>query len=69
MLAGTLLAPLAVTGALAETAEPPPQEPAAQAEEFSALVFSATAGFRHGSIEEGVAAIEQLGADNGFSVD
>src|SRR4051812_12598199 len=33
------------------------------------LVFSKTAGFRHSSIGPGIAAIEQLGADNGFNVD
>src|SRR5262245_35541831 len=33
------------------------------------LVFSKTAGFRHGSIAAGIAAIEQLGANNGFNVD
>ena len=36
---------------------------------FSVLVFSKTAGFRHDSIPDGIAAIQQLGADNGFSVD
>ncbi|WP_205859598.1 ThuA domain-containing protein [Phycicoccus flavus] len=36
---------------------------------FSALVFSKTAGFRHGSIPAGIAAIEQLGAEHGFTVD
>ncbi|TDC07407.1 carbohydrate-binding protein [Streptomyces sp. 8K308] len=38
------------------------------AETFSALVFSKTAGFRHDSIEAGVAAIEELGAEHGFEV-
>jgi glucose/arabinose dehydrogenase/type 1 glutamine amidotransferase len=33
------------------------------------LVFSETAAFRHGSIEAGRAAIQQLGAQNGFAVD
>ena len=33
------------------------------------LVFSKTAGFRHDSIDEGIAAIEQLGAANDFNVD
>ncbi|GAB4084736.1 hypothetical protein GCM10028784_13660 [Myceligenerans cantabricum] len=41
----------------------------AQADPFNVLVFSRTAGFRHGSIPAGIAAIEQLGADNGFTVD
>ncbi|WP_454084924.1 ThuA domain-containing protein [Georgenia sp. Marseille-Q6866] len=63
VLASTLVLPLAVSGASADV-EPPPDD-----SEFSALVFSRTAGFRHGSIEEGVAAIQQLGADNGFTVE
>ena len=33
------------------------------------LVFSKTLGFRHDSIPDGIAAIKQLGASNGFSVD
>ncbi|WP_326687047.1 ThuA domain-containing protein [Streptomyces sp. NBC_01795] len=32
------------------------------------LVFSKTAGFRHDSIPDGIAAIRQLGAENGFTV-
>ncbi|WP_338403968.1 ThuA domain-containing protein [Cellulosimicrobium arenosum] len=41
---------------------------AADTEPFDVLVFSKTAGFRHGSIPAGIAAIEQLGEDNGFTV-
>src|SRR5205823_286640 len=33
------------------------------------LVFSATAGFRHPSITNGLAAIQALGSTNGFTVD
>ncbi|MGW4565883.1 ThuA domain-containing protein [Streptomyces sp. NPDC004561] len=33
------------------------------------LVFSKTAGFRHDSIPEGIAAVRQLGEANGFTVD
>jgi type 1 glutamine amidotransferase len=33
------------------------------------LVFSRTAGFRHASIPDGVAAVRRLGAANGFGVD
>jgi type 1 glutamine amidotransferase len=33
------------------------------------LVFSRTLGFRHDSIPDGIAAIQQLGAANGFAVD
>jgi type 1 glutamine amidotransferase len=32
------------------------------------LVFSKTAGFRHSSIDEGIAAVRTLGSQNGFSV-
>lgn len=35
---------------------------------FDVLVFSKTAGFRHGSIASGIAAIEDLGVANDFSV-
>jgi glucose/arabinose dehydrogenase len=35
---------------------------------FDVLVFSKTAGFRHSSIDDGVAAIQALGAANDFSV-
>lgn len=33
------------------------------------LVFSKTAGFRHDSIPDGIAAIQQLGEENGFTVE
>jgi cytochrome c len=36
---------------------------------FNALVFSKTLMFRHASITNGIAAIRQLGAENGFHVD
>jgi cytochrome c len=36
---------------------------------FTVLVFSKTAGFRHDSIPQGIAAIEALGAEHGFAVD
>jgi len=44
-------------------------EPAAQHEDPTVLVFSKTAGFRHDSIPAGIAAIQQLGAENGFAVE
>ena len=43
--------------------------PAASAAAFSVLVFSKTAGFRHGSITPGIAAIQQLGTANDFTVE
>ena len=53
-----LLAGLVLLAALSYSAQPP-----------RILVFSKTATFRHGSIEEGVEAIRALGAENGFVVD
>jgi len=37
--------------------------------EARVLVFSKTAGFVHSSIPQGIAAVQKLGAENGFSVD
>ncbi len=45
-----------------------PASPASAAPLTKVLVFSKTAGFRHSSIPNGIAAIQQLGAANGFSV-
>jgi type 1 glutamine amidotransferase len=52
--------------ALMVTAAPP--SPAAAAPLTKVLVFSKTAGFRHSSIPNGIAAIQLLGSQNGFSV-
>ncbi len=41
---------------------------AASASDFKVLVFSKTAGFRHASITNGLAAIRQLGTNNHFDV-
>ncbi|MET7394323.1 ThuA domain-containing protein [Dactylosporangium sp. NPDC005572] len=41
----------------------------AYAADFSVLVFSKTAGFRHDSIPAGIAAIQQLGTQNNFTVE
>jgi type 1 glutamine amidotransferase len=41
----------------------------AQAADFSVLVFSKTAGFRHDSIPAGIAAIQQLATQNNFTVE
>ena len=45
-----------------------PTTPASAAPLTKVLVFSKTAGFRHSSIPNGIAAIQQLGATNGFTV-
>ena len=42
---------------------------AAHAQEPRVLVFSKTAGYRHSSIANGIAAIRELGQENGFAVD
>ena len=55
--------------AAAPVSQVAPKAPKAAADPFSVLVFSKTAGFRHDSIPAGIAAIQQLGADNGFTVD
>ena len=54
----------AVTTSL--TVVPAPQADAAPLSRI--LVFSKTAGFRHSSIDEGIAAIRTLGSQNGFAV-
>jgi cytochrome c len=50
-----------------------PSRPAPMAQEardgFAVLVFTRTTGFRHASIDDGVAAIRRLGAANGFTVE
>jgi type 1 glutamine amidotransferase len=59
-----LIPSLAVTAAVVLACPSP-----SAAEEFRVLVFSKTAGFRHGSIAAGIAMIQQLGAANDFGVD
>ncbi|MFU8875673.1 ThuA domain-containing protein [Micromonospora sp. SL4-19] len=54
-----LAGPAAAAGPSTATAEPA----------FRALVFSKTAGFRHSSIPNGIAAIQKLGQENNFAVD
>lgn len=77
ILSAALAIPLGLMSAPAATAAPltpavaqaaPDAAPQA-AGEFRALVFSKTAGFRHGSIPAGIAAIQKLGEENGFDVD
>src|SRR5712664_1385068 len=41
----------------------------AQSPAYKVLVFSATAGYRHASITNGIATIRALGTNNGFAVD
>ncbi|WP_110945567.1 ThuA domain-containing protein [Streptomyces avicenniae] len=53
----------AASAASAADAVAAPDDPA-----YDVLVFSKTAGFRHDSIDEGIAAITQLGTENNFTV-
>ncbi|ONK11350.1 Cytochrome c551/c552 [Streptomyces sp. MP131-18] len=70
------LARLAVCGVICAAALPTaaaaaaPDDPVASPDDpaYDVLVFSKTAGFRHDSIEDGIAAITGLGAENNFSV-
>ncbi|HEY0637099.1 MAG TPA: ThuA domain-containing protein [Pseudonocardiaceae bacterium] len=64
---GVLLGLLLGTTLLIAT--PPPTAPAQPAPAFTVLVFSKTAGFRHGSITPGIAAIRALGTANNFAVE
>ncbi|WBB79182.1 ThuA domain-containing protein [Micromonospora sp. WMMD882] len=61
--------PVARPGANDTVAAPTAPSVAAETDPFSVLVFSKTAGFRHGSIPAGITAIKQLGAANDFTVD
>jgi type 1 glutamine amidotransferase len=47
----------------------PRTSPTQEQPRFSVLVFSKTGGFRHDSIDEGIAAIDALGAAHQFQVD
>ena len=50
-------------------ANPAQEQDAERADPFRVLVFSKTAGFRHGSIPAGVAGMRTLAKENGFFVD
>lgn len=66
-----LVASVAATAALVTPSTAAATHATAAGEDpgFDALVFSKTAAFRHSSIPTGIAAIEKLGAENGFTVD
>ncbi|MFB7248262.1 glycosyl hydrolase [Streptomyces populi] len=71
LLAGAALALAPQASALPSTASPSVAVEARTAADpaYKVLVFSKTAGFRHSSIDEGVAALRDLGAANNFTVD
>src|SRR5690606_5852547 len=72
--AAAVALPLTIATAVSATAAPAgpvqaaPVVAAADTDPFDVLVFSKTGGFRHGSIPAGIAAIQQLGEENGFEV-
>jgi cytochrome c len=73
-LVAAVLVVLALTGCAGQGPEPGPgtapgTTPARAADSLSVLVFTRTTGFRHASIDDGVAAIRKLGAANGFTVE
>jgi type 1 glutamine amidotransferase len=63
-----LVSSAALVAAVTVAVVGPASTPAAAATLSKVLVFSRTAGFRHDSIPNGIAAIQQLGTANGFSV-
>ncbi|MEU3328648.1 ThuA domain-containing protein [Streptomyces albus] len=69
----TVVAAALLAGAAAlpsQAAQPGPESrPGPGAETTKVLVFSKTAGFRHDSIPDGIAAVRELGAEHGFTVD
>jgi glucose/arabinose dehydrogenase/type 1 glutamine amidotransferase len=65
----TKIALLVSVAALGVVSLLPAAAVAQSGDQASVLVFSKTAAFRHGSIPAGLAAIQQLGQENGFSVD
>ncbi|MDB5032281.1 ThuA domain-containing protein [Mucilaginibacter sp.] len=42
---------------------------ASKKKDYKVLIYCKTAGFHHGSIKAGIAAIQKMGAENGFAVD
>ncbi|WP_380166712.1 ThuA domain-containing protein [Jannaschia sp. R86511] len=64
----TAVGTAAQVSAAVETSQAAAEAPPVGQGRFDVLVFSKTAGFRHGSIPSGIAAIEALGTANDFSV-
>ncbi|MBB4901202.1 lectin [Streptomyces griseomycini] len=58
----------AAPAAAGQTRTPGAEAHAAEDPAYTVLVFSKTAGFRHSSIDDGIAALRDLGTANNFSV-
>jgi type 1 glutamine amidotransferase len=57
------------SGSMAPADDPAPPAVVPQAQLQNVLVFTRTTGFRHGSIEPGVQALQRLAQENGFAVE
>ncbi|MFG2342574.1 ThuA domain-containing protein [Streptomyces phaeochromogenes] len=70
LLIGCVSGPAASKGSSSDSSEPSGTSASKKPSKGDrVLVFSKTAGFRHDSIPEGVAAVKSLGDENGFRVD
>jgi uncharacterized protein len=70
LLSYTLFVSAGCAVLLSEAAPSPQPAPSAnRPADFAVLVFSKTTGFRHDSIPDGIAALQELGAQHGFRVD
>jgi type 1 glutamine amidotransferase len=57
------------SGSMAPAPDPAPPVVVPQAQLQNVLVFTRTTGFRHGSIEPGVQALQRLAQENGFAIE
>ena len=69
VVAGAAVMLFVVLGGCGDPASRPAPAGGQDRDGFAVLVFTRTTGFRHSSIDDGVAAIRRLGAGHGFSVD
>ena len=67
--AGVAVMLIVVLGGCGDQTAPPAPVGEQVRDGFAVLVFTRTTGFRHASIDDGVAAIRRLGASHGFAVD
>ena len=71
VVAGAAVMLIVVLGGCGDQPARPAPAPAGEQvrDGFAVLVFTRTTGFRHASIDDGVAAIKRLGASHGFTVE
>jgi len=66
--AGAAVMLIVALGGCGDQAAPPVPAGQQVRDRYAVLVFTRTTGFRHASIDDGVAAIQRLGASHGFAV-